>query len=417
MKQLEQVNFGLYCMAAAAYPFSVAGANIALGSALAIGLINGQFVDGARWIWKNHRALTIAWLVYLTLLPLGLIWSPDRDWGLHIVARQWYWFIIPLSCVVLTIPKHRNTILFILSVSLALHLVFCAGQMLEIIHFTKDGSTATDPTGHIGHIGFGFVYGVWAGWLWHQGMLWQGWRRRGAWAVSAWAIVMVFLAAGRSGYLVVAVLLCFVLWKLLRMRPWIKVASATLALAMIMAALLMGPGEKRMAWTWRSIQSMEQGDFKHAEARWSLWYAAVKAWQSHPVAGVGTGGYRTAAEKIKQSHPGLWYGGPAPAHPHNMYLLALSRWGPVGMLAFLVLLALWIRTGWRLDWRQTDAGSFIALPAVAMAVHGLSAPGMEEHFSGILAALLLGAGLAAMRNHSIMPSPCDGQSSVSTADA
>jgi len=361
LKQLEQATFWLYCVAAAAYPFSVAAANIALGSALGISLLNGEFAEGCRWLWKHHRTLTVAWLVYLALLPLGLIWSPDRSWGLHIVARQWYWFIIPLSCVVLTIPKNRNTILFILSVSLSLHLIFCVGQLLEIIHFTKDGSTAMDPTGHIGHIGFGFVYGVWAGWLLHRGLLWQGWKRWGAWTL--------------------------------------------------------GPGKQRMLWTWHSMQNMQQGDFKHAEARWSMWYAAIKAWQAHPFTGVGTGGYRIAAANIKQSHPDLQYEGLSPAHPHNMYLLDLSRWGPVGLLALIALLALWVRTGWKLDWHHTDAGSLIMLPGMAMAIHGLSAPSLEEHFSGILAAMLLGAGLAIIRSYPATPSPCDAPASVSASGA
>ncbi|MDQ6957845.1 MAG: O-antigen ligase family protein [Mariprofundaceae bacterium] len=417
LKQLEQATFWLYCVAAAAYPFSVAATNIALGSALGMGLINGQFAEGCRCLWKHHRALSIAWLVYLALLPIGLIWSPDRSWGLHIVARQWYWFIIPLSCVVLTIPKNRNTFLFILGVSLSLHLMFCVGQMLEIIHFTKDGSTAMDPTGHIGHIGFGFVYGVWAGWLLHRGLLWQGWKRWGAWTLATWAATMVFLAAGRSGYLVVSVLLLLVLWKLLCIQPWIKTTVTILAFVTVLAALTLGPGKQRMAWTWHSIQSMQQGDFKHAEARWSLWYAAIKAWQTHPFTGVGTGGYRIAAAKIKQLHPDLWYGGLLPAHPHNMYLLALSRWGPIGPLALITLLALWMRMGWRMDWQRTDTASLIALPGVAIAVHGLSAPSLEEHFSGILAALLLGAGLAAMRKNPTTSSPYGGQPNAPTSDA
>jgi len=338
LKPLEQTSFWLFCITAATYPFSVAAANIALGSALGMGLISGQFTEGCRWLWRNQRTLSIAWLVYLALLPLGLIWSPDRSWGLHIVARQWYWFIIHLSCTVLTIPQNRNTILFILSISLSLHLIFCIGQLLEIIHFTKDGSTAMDPTGHIGHIGFGFVYGVWASWLLHRGLLWQGWKRWGTWTLTAWATTMVFLAAGRSGYLIVSVLLLLVLWKLLRIQPWLKMTVTILAFATVLAALTLGPGKQRMLWTWQSMQSMQQGDFKHAEARWSMWYGAIKAWQAHPFTGVGTGGYRIAAANIKQSHPDLQYEGLSPAHPHNMYLLDLSRWGPVGLLALIALL-------------------------------------------------------------------------------
>jgi len=407
---LEPVTFGLFCIAAATYPFSVAAANVALGSALVTGLLGGQLAKGAQRLWIEHRAFTLAWMLYLALLPLGLIWSMDRPWGLHVIARQWYWLLIPLAVSVLSSRSGQRTFLAILSISLTAHLAFCVGQLLGWTDFTKDGSTAMDPTGHIGHIGFGFVYGVWAGWLLHWGLLQYGWRRWGAWLLAAWSVTMVFLAAGRSGYLIVPLLLLAVAWKLLRFKPWLKVAAALLVIATGVAALAYGPGKARILWTMSGIQAIEKGNFRKAEARWSLWYAAIETWRTHTPMGVGTGGYPKAAAEVKLAHPGLWYGGTRSAHPHNMYLLALSRWGPLGTIALLVLLYLWIRTAWRLDWHHTDAASLIALPALAMAIHGLSASSLEEHFPAILAALLLGVGLAAAGTDKDIanPSPFDG---------
>ena len=77
-----------------------------------------------------------------------------------------------------------------------------------------------------------------------------------------------------------------------------------------------------------------------------------------------------------------------------MYLFALTRWGILGIIALGLLLFLWIQTGWRLDWNISGAAPLIALPGIALAVQGLSAPSLEEHFEDILAVLLLGCGLA-----------------------
>ncbi|MDQ6986411.1 MAG: O-antigen ligase family protein [Mariprofundaceae bacterium] len=398
VNRVEQINLALIFFAATAFPFSVAATNVALGIAIAIGLLSGQLIKGGALLWQKQRNLCLALLAYLALVILGLIWSHDRTWGMHVISRQWYWLLIPLVAVALAKQQHRRIFLILLSIGLAAHLIFCLGQFLELIDFAKDGSSASDPTGHIGHIGFGFIYGCWAAWLLHWGYLQSNGKRYGAWLLAVFAVLMVFMAEGRSGYIIAAFLPLIVIWKLLRIRTTLKILIAASVFSLLLATLIFGPGKERVQWTIKSMQSMQQGNFKHAEQRWSLWFTAIKVWESHPLAGVGTGGYPGAVAAVKASHPELFLESITPAHPHNMYLLALSRWGPLGVLLLLGLLILWTRTGWPLDWQRTDTASLIAMPALALAIHGLSAPSLEEHFPGIFAALLLGAGLAALQN-------------------
>jgi len=419
--RLEQLNLALICFAAAAFPFSVAATNAALGGAIGIGLLSGQIITGSTLLWYKQRNLCLALLAYLALVILGLIWSHDRAWGIHVISRQWYWLLIPLVAVALAKQQHRRIFLMLLSIGLAAHLVFCLGQFFELIDFAKDGSSASDPTGHIGHIGFGFVYGCWAAWLLHWGYLQSSGKRYGAWLLAVFAVMMVFLAEGRSGYIIAAFLPLFVIWKLLRIRTPLKILIAATVFALLLTVLVLGPAKERIQWTMQSMQSMQQGNFKHAEQRWSLWFTAVKIWQSHPLSGVGTGGYPGAVAAVKAAHPELFLESITPAHPHNMYLLALSRWGPLGVLLLLSLLTFWARTGRALDWRHADTASLIVLPALALAIHGLSAPSLEEHFPGILAVLMLGAGLAALHDAeqpvNRPPNSCrdDAQSSASNA--
>ncbi len=388
----------LLMLAALAYPFSVAAANAALGALLGLGVVSGRFAVGARWLWRAHRPLTLAALVYLALLPLGLLWSPEPAWGAHLMARQWFWFVIPVIVACIRHPREQQRVFLALSAGLSAHLLFCVGQMLGWIQFAAGGSSADDPTGHIGHIGFGLVHGLWAAWLVHWGMRRHGWKRAAAWLVACWAVVMVFIAAGRSGYLVVTVIAVVMAWRLPPWTTWRKAALAAMLLIAIGVGLTAShTARERLIWTWQGFQALEHGDFRHANARWSLWYAAIRAWREHPWFGVGTGGFRSHAAAIKRARPDLLFGGPEPAHPHNMYLLALVRWGPAGLAALLTWLGLWMRAGWREDWHESDAGLLVALPAVALAAHGLSAPSLEEHFPGVLAAMLAGLGLAARK--------------------
>ncbi|OIO70385.1 MAG: hypothetical protein COW19_08830 [Zetaproteobacteria bacterium CG12_big_fil_rev_8_21_14_0_65_55_1124] len=404
--RIEQGEVVLLCIAALTFPFSVAACNIALGTCLIIGLLNGDYIAGLRHVWQHHRSLSIAWMAYLALFPIGLLWSLDVDRGLQIIGRQWFWLLTPLVIQLLGSTDRRRLFFLALSAGLSLHLVFCVAQFYGLVTLIgKGGSTATNPTGFIGHTSFGLVYGIWAAFLVHWSLFLNGWQRWTTRLLALWAVGMIFLSSGRGGYLVVAVLLLVMLWKLVRVRPLLKLGAASLAILAMAALLTIGPGKERIISSWNSFQAMEKGNFRNPEARWSLWYAAILGWQQHMPLGVGTGGYHVAADVIKEQHPDLFYGGlgSSPAHPHNMLLQALTRWGPLGMLLLAALFFLWIREGWRCDWHSGPASGLIALTGIALFVQGLTEPSFEEHFPGILAVMLLGAGLAA-RQATTVPS-------------
>jgi len=412
-----QGGFILLCIAALAFPFSVAVTNIALAVALFTGIISGDFARGLSFMWSRQRWLSIAWLAYLALFPLGLLWSLDVDRGLQIIGRQWFWLLLPLAAHIFIQPARRKTFIQLLSISLSMHLLFCLAQFYGLIAFGKPGSSADNPTGHIGHTSFGFVYGLWAALLIQQSLFLQNWQRWALRAVALWAVGMVFLASGRGGYLVVAALLLVSLWKLARLRSGFKLAAGILIILGITAALSIGPGKERMMTTWQSIKAIQHGNFQHSETRWSLWYIAIESWRQHMPLGVGTGGYHIAAKHIKAQKPELSLeGNNAPAHPHNMLLQSFSRWGPAGVFLLAALFIIWIREGWREDWHTNASSSLLGLTGIALFVQGLSEPSFEEHFPGILAVLLCAIGLASISNKPFNSCPDDAQSNASCTD-
>jgi len=391
---VESVLGGLLAVAALCYPFSVAATNAILGSALVVGILSGRWWDGAGMLWRRYRSLCVAALLYWGLMLLGLSWSGDRTWGAHVLGRQWYWLLPPVLAVTLSRPVWRWRFLGLLSLALAAHLVFCILQMFGYVTgTTAGGSFPYDATGHIGHIGFGVVYGMWAGWLLHWGWLHSGPRRYLAWLLAAWAWVMIFLAQGRSGYLAAFAVLFVFLCR--GMRGWRRWGLAAGFVLLMFTVLALGPGKERLLETEQSVVAGFHGDVQCAGFRWSMWLGALYAWREHPILGVGTGGFPRASVRARARHPWLDYGGPVAVHPHNMYLLALARWGVPGIIALGLLFFFWIRTGWKKDWRASDAGALITLSGVALAVHAMTAPSLEEHFEDILAVLMLGAGLAA----------------------
>lgn len=351
-------------------------------------------------MWEEFRSLSASMLAYWGLMLAGLLWSEDLRWGLHVVGHQWFWLAMPVLVAVFDDMCWRRRFLASLSLGLTMHLGFCVLQKFRLVTIHDfGGSNAEDATGFIGHIGFGFIYGIWAGWLLHWGWKQAGYRRWGAWLLAAWAWVMIFAAQGRSGYLVALAIMVVVLWRHWIGTGWRK-TILPLALLLVMAGVLgAGPGKHRLAMTWQEIEAIRHGDVRDTDPRWSMWIAAVDAWKNHPVLGVGTGGFPDAARAAKQSHPNLMFAGKPgqiPVHPHSMYFLSLARWGLFGLAAFVALASIWIRAGWRLPWERMQS-PVMALSGIALAVDGIFAPTMEQQGTGVMLVMMLGLELASRR--------------------
>jgi len=394
----------LLCGAALLFPFSVALTNVFLAVALGFGILSGYWWQGARQCRSNHPLLSMIICIYLAMLLLGLLWSLDFKWGMHVLSRNWFWLLIPVVVGVAAEEKWRHLFLVSLSAGLTLNLLYCVLQMFEYVSVITDGSSAADATGHIGHIGFGFVYGIWAAWLLHMGLMWCGWRRFLMWGLAAWSYVMIFSAQGRSGYLVAVILIfCVCLKWLFDSRDWRVGVPLMIVFFLIAVVVIAGPGKARLEGTWiaftqtqrqHGLDALDSSDnaILATDQRFSMWERSIEIWRQYPLLGVGTGGLPKAVTALKEQHslPSTF----TFVHPHNQYLLNLIRWGPIGLLTLLVLWSVWMREGVKVDWPHSVTAPLFTLSGLALAVHGLSSSSMEEHFSAILTILLLGVALS-----------------------
>lgn len=386
----------LLCLSALCFPFSVAATNSALALALVTGLLSSQLKQGALLLWQQQRTLTLALLVYLALVLAGISWSLDRNYGLEVAGHLWLWLLLPLILAALQERRWQSRFLTSLSVGLSLHLLLCLLQKLAIIEASLAvGSDIYDPTGYIGHISFGIVYGIWGGWLLHIGWLGQGWRRWLPWLLSISAFSMIFMAQGRSGYLVAAAVLLLVFWKHLVSGQSIKrIMTGMLVLIALAVLVVTGPGKERVEKTTATVQAVLQGDMSRVEARWLIWLEAIEVWKQHPLLGVGTGGYFTGVHNLRSQSTTHPHYEKVYSHAHSMYLHALVRWGPLGLGIICALFYFWIRSGMKTDWSTISGESLVILSGTALTIHGLSSVSLEEHFATIMAIFSLGAGLA-----------------------
>jgi len=407
---MKTVVLVLLCLAMICFPFSVAATNISLGLMLAAGLLSGMWWQGARALWQYHRALSVALVVYLVLVLIGMLWSIDSVWGIKILARHWFWLLLPIVVMVLSTQQNRNIFLAVMSFGLTANLVFCVLQANGLIDsHAAAGSSATNATGHIGHTSFGFIYGIWSAWLLHWGLIHRGGQAWLAWALALWAVVMVFMAQGQSGYIVTVGLLLLVVAKWVHAFRVRHLVVAGLALLLIVAAVMMlGTGKQRIIGTWQALVGSDQkvirfspqaGALSSTQARLAWWSMSIDIWKQSAFYGVGTGGFPQAV-KLWQADPALQHGYINEysqfkiVHPHNQYLITLVRYGLVGLVILLILIGVWIGSGVKRPWNNESTSPLIALTGVALMLHGLDSTSFEEHFSTIFALIMLGAGLS-----------------------
>ena len=209
-KGSESVALILLCLSMICFPFSVAATNVLLGLLLATGLFAGFWWRGVKQLWLDHGKLSIALIAYLTLVVAGLLWSIDSEWGLRILTRHWFWLLLPIVVTLLVSERNRKVFLAAMSFGLTANLIFCVLQANGLVDTNVAGSTQQNATGHIGHTSFGFIYGIWSAWLVHWGLLRRDKLAWVAWGLALWAVVMVFMAQGQSGYMVTVALLLLV---------------------------------------------------------------------------------------------------------------------------------------------------------------------------------------------------------------
>ena len=389
---------GALCAALVVLPFSIAVGNGLLALTLLLAFVSGVWWQGVCHLWHDARPWLLLWLGYMVLMVVGLAWSPDLHRGGVIISKQWSWLVIPVVLMICREGLWLQRVLWGLSIGLALHLLLCVAQSqgMPLPVAAPGGSSQADATGLIGHISFGLLYGIWAAWLLHLGWLRQGISRYALGLVALWAVVMVFLAQGRSGYLVVLALTGVMLWKLWLRHLHVRVLFAALIVGVLsLYVVAKGPAETRIAWTVDSLKAFAHGDLEHAEARISLWYISWEAWKQSPWLGIGTGGFPSVSKTLIAQHAHLNMGGhDAFAVPHNIYIMEMTRWGPLGLLVLLLWLGQWVRMGWRMDWQQPHQ-LLVTLSGVGIAVHGLTSQAVEEYHASMYGAMFFAIGLAA----------------------
>ena len=334
-------------------PISTAADNILLYLALTIFLLGGDYRNKLRAITGNPVA--VATLLLVCGLLLGGFYG-DAAWN----DVQHYWrkyaplLSIPLLILIFEDKRSREYALtgFMLAMALTLFLSCIIATGL----FANSGwfqGTMDNPfvfklhlTQNIFMAFFAYALALKA-----KNSVSPGWRiAYGAIALLAIYNVL-FMVQGRTGYLVLAVLLMYFCFRLLHWKGLVLAVVVILGVANVGYIASTTMRERLdLVKDETAVWKPGHGATSSSGLRMDYYTNSLKIIRDHPILGVGTGGFALAyTEKIKGTQS-------APSNnPHNQYLLITVQLGIVGLLLLLYLFvqqwrtAAWLPTAFEQD--------------------------------------------------------------------
>ena len=212
------------------------------------------------------------------------------------------------------------------------------------------------------------------------------WHRAWLWSVMALTLInILFIMTGRTGFLVILLLISMVVfWELPKRYRWGVVA---LPFLLGVSLLALSPRfQTRMMEIKRDVSLYQGGNFDTSQGqRLDFWHRSLLASIEKPIFGHGVGSWKTNYVRLGglQKDP--------PSNPHQQYLLWLVEAGTIG-LAFLIgiFLALF-RDAQYLTVMASRA--LISTTAIAALMGLMNCPffgvGMGEFFMVMMGSLLL----------------------------
>ena len=113
---LDRIFHFLLIALASLFPLTVFGGNLIIVLICFLWLISGDYKSKLNQIIKNK--LMIASILFYFIHIVGLIWTDDLVWGLHIVHKMWYF--IGLLPILYTLMKKENLRIYISTFLLAI---------------------------------------------------------------------------------------------------------------------------------------------------------------------------------------------------------------------------------------------------------------------------------------------------------
>lgn len=315
-------------------PLTVFGANLIIVIICLLWLLSGKYKSKFLQIINNKLILTS--VVFFCIHVVGLIWTEDLKWGLHIVHKMWYFLL--LFPILFTIVRREKIRLYVFAFLFAIGITEVASYLVwfEIVEPFRF-ATVSNPSPFMSHISYNPILALAIYIVLHEVFFNKKLSNLLFSFYSFFAISMVinmFITGGRAGqvifFLIVAILI-FQIYNKQRLKSLIVISIVIPGI--FFTAYQSSPlFQKRVDFAIAEVVTYSSINASAVGLRINFARNSWEVIKKNPLIGVGTGDFPMEYAKINQiNSPNL----PNATNPHNMYVLVLMQLGLLGLVSML----------------------------------------------------------------------------------
>ena len=315
-------------------PLTVFGANLIIVIICVLWLLSGNYKSKFNQIISSN--LLLASILFFSIHVVGLIWTEDLDWGLHIVHKMWYFLL--LLPILFTIVRKDNIHVYISSFLLAITITEIVSYLVwfEIIgHFRH--ASVRNPTPFMSHVSYNPIlafatYLVLHEIFFNKKMTNLLFSLYGFFAISM--SINMFITGGRAGQVGFFVMISILIFQILDKQR----IKSLIVILVLLPGIFFTAYQTSHLFNQRVNMAVTEISSFSQEAAGSVGIRvnfAINSWdiiKKNPIIGIGTGDFPIEYNKINQiNSPTLR----TTTNPHNMYTLVLTQLGLIGLLSML----------------------------------------------------------------------------------
>jgi O-antigen ligase len=364
-------------------PISTALTNILCPLAILLLLAEGQYKQKFNTL-RQHPVALFAILLF-TFLLIGLLYTPvPLSEAGRIVDKYREWLYIPFFILIFRDQQSREWGLyaFLAAMGITLFLAY----LMAISGWQVGKGTPENPFIFKNYITQNLLMALATYFVAIQAWQKPQWR----WLLSIVVLLAVynilFMSAGRTGYLILFCLIVLLFYQAYRIRG-ILLASLVLILLSVIAYTSSDILRQRIDKIPKDMAAYQQGD-SHSSIgyRFEFYKNTLYLIAQHPIIGHGTGSFTHEYQQLAEKH-----GLQPTANPHSEYLMIGVQLGLIGIGLFIALLYLmWYSTRYLKKEPALLAQGLVVTIAVGCLINSLWLDTTEGHIFAYLIGVFYG---------------------------
>ena len=277
---------------------------------------------------------------------IGLLWSEDLKWGIHIVTKEIKFLMIPILMSLIKkeeIPFFIKTFIFSMTLDEILSYLIWFKILPPMFN-----ATSYDPAIFMGHIPYN-IFLAFTVYLMLHSLLFDNVSKIQKIFYILFATTMsinTFITGGRAGqvaYFIAIIIIVFQYYKKSIIKA-VGIIFITIPLIFVSAYNTSKIFHDRVNLAIHNIKNVKNNPNTSVGARIIFNINTIRLIKQHPFFGAGTGDFPREYKKINDKYtPNIVL----TSQPHNMYLLVWAQTGIFGLLTLLSLLFMQIYIGFK----------------------------------------------------------------------